>query len=79
MKKVHACLAGSWVCLNDDPECVMGEHRISPSQWYEENAEIWSPLKRQEADTYYQLDYINIFYRGKDYRINPIFIQIVSE
>lgn len=79
MKKVHACLAGSWVCLNDDPEYVMGEHRISPSQWYEENAEIWSPLKRQEADTYYQLDYINIFYRGKDYRINPIFIQIVSE
>ncbi len=79
MKKVYACLTGNWVCLNDDPECVMGIHRVNPSQWYEENAEIWAPIQRKEKDTYYQLDYVQIFYHNKDYRINPVFIQIVSE
>lgn len=70
MKKIYAC-------LNDDANCVMGIHRVSPSVWYEENAEIFSPFKREVEDTYYQLDYIHIFYHNKDYRINPIFIQIV--
>lgn len=56
----------------------MGRKYGFSNQWYEENAEIWSPLKR-EADTYYQLDYIHIQYKGKDYRINPIFIQIVED
>lgn len=79
MKRVYACLIGNWVCLNEDPDCVMGEKRVNPSQWYEENAEVYSPLKRDKKDTYYELDYVNIFYRNKDYRINPIFIQIVSE
>ena len=79
MKNVYACLAGNWVCLNDDPDCVMGTYQVKPSQWYEENAEIYSPHKRDEENTYYQLDYVHIFYRNKDYRINPIFIQIVSE
>ena len=52
MQKVYACLTGNWVCLNDDPECVMGIHRVNPSQWYEENAIIWSPIQREEKDTY---------------------------
>ncbi len=79
MNKIYACLTGNWVCLNDDPECIMGEYRVSPSQWYEENAVIWAPFQRKEKDTYYQLDYVKIFYHNKDYRINPIFIQIVEE
>ncbi len=79
MLKVYACLVGKWECLNDDTDCKMGTHRTNPSQWYEENAEIFAPLNRSKSDTYYQLDYVQIFYRGKDYRINPIFIQIVDE
>lgn len=79
MKNIYACLVGNWVCLNEDPECVMGINRVNPSQWYEENAQIWAPIKREKKDTYYQLDYVHIFYQGKDYRINPIFIQIVEE
>jgi len=79
MVKVYACLTGNWVCLDDDPECVIGGNRVRPRQWYEENAEIFAPVQRCEANTYYQLDYVKIFYRGKDYRINPIFVQIVSE
>lgn len=79
MKNVYACLIGNWVCLNDDPNCVMGHNRVKPFQWYEENAEIWAPLKREKEHCYHDLNYIHIFYQGKDYRINPIFIQIVSE
>ncbi len=79
MQKIYACLAGNWVCLNDDPLCSIGNPNTSPYQWYEEGAEIYSPSKRQEENTYYQLDYVHIHYLGKDYRINPIFIQIVSE
>ena len=78
MKKIYACLIGNWVCLNDDLDCKVGENRTSPSIWYEENAVIWSPLEKK-ANTYYQLDYVYIYYKGKDYRINPIFIQIVEE
>ncbi|MEK4486107.1 hypothetical protein MHH81_11025 [Psychrobacillus sp. FSL H8-0484] len=56
---------------------MMGPHMTSPTLWWEENAEIFSRSKREE-DTMYQLDYIHILYKGKDYRINPIFIQIVE-
>lgn len=78
MKKIYACLAGKWVNLCDDSECVMGENHASPTIWYEENASIWSPLKKEREHTYYQLDYVEIHYKGIDYRINPIFIQILT-
>ena len=78
MKSVYACLLGNWTNLSSDSSVKMGENRVSANQWYEENAEIWSPIKR-EPDTYCQLDYIHIQYQGKDYRINPIFIQIVED
>lgn len=78
MKEIWACLTGNWVRLNDDPDCHMGGNQSSPEIWYEENAKIWSP-KSKEEHTYYQLDYIYIYYKGKSYRINPIFIQIVGE
>lgn len=33
MTKVYACLLGDWVCLNDDPDCKIGNyvhlHKIS--------------------------------------------------
>lgn len=81
MKKVYACLVGNWVCLNDDPDCVMGIRRTTPSTWWEENAEIYAPTSKDPnyEDSLYGENYINIYYRGKDYRLNPLFIQIVSE
>ena len=81
MTKVYACLAGNWVCLNDDPNCVIGENRMSPSLWWEESAPIYAPSTRNKdtENSFYSLDYLHIFYRGKDWRINPIYIQIVSE
>lgn len=79
MTKIYANLIGNWVCLNDDPTCVMGENQVSPSQWYQDGAEVYSPISRKKANDYCYLDYVYISYKGKDYRINPIFIQIVVE
>lgn len=81
MTKIYACLAGNWVCLNDDPECVISDYRKTPYCWWEENAPIYSPKEKDDAliDSFYGLDYVNLFYKGKKYRINPMFIQIVTE
>lgn len=78
MKKVYACLIGQWVCLNDDPDCVLGPNQVSPSIWLEESSIVHAPKTRNKYDSYDDLDYINISYKGKDYRINPMFIQVVT-
>lgn len=78
MKNVYACLLGEWVNLHDDENCVMGPRMTSPSTWWEENAELWSPIQKSKANTMYQQDYVMIHYKGRDYRIHPSFIQIVS-
>ena len=77
MTNVYACLVGKWVCLNDDPDCTIGSNGLSPSEWYEAGAEIYAPFNRNSENTYYELDYVNIFYQGKDYKISPIFIQTI--
>ena len=79
MTKVYACLIGNWVCLNDDPDCKIGVHRSSPDLWWKENAEIFSPFTKEEEHTLYQIDYVDIIYQKRRYRVNPIFIQIVDE
>lgn len=81
MTKIYACLLGKWVCLNDDPECKFCDYGKSPSVWWEENAPVYAPINRDNKleDSFYGLDYVNIFYNGKTYRINPMFIQIVHE
>lgn len=81
MKKIYACLIGQWVCLNDDPKCAIGEYHKSPDLWWKENALIYSPSSKDKKleHSLYGSDYVNLFYKGKDYRINPIFIQVVSE
>lgn len=38
MKKIYACLAGNWVCLNDDPDSKISEYSKSPYCWWEEGA-----------------------------------------
>ncbi len=81
MVKIFACLAGSWVCLTDDPNCTIGECVQSPYDWWKEGADIWAPHSRLENDqehNYYFLDYVHIIYKGDRWRINPTFIQIVN-
>ena len=81
MTKIYACLLGEWVCLNDDPTCVFIDENSEPYIWYEEGAKIWAPLKRTTdmEHSFYNLDYVRINYKGKGYRINPIFLQIVRD
>lgn len=81
MTKIYACLAGQWVCLNDDPDCTISEWHKTPFCWWEEGAPVYAPTVRdnQLVDSFYGLDYIHIYYKGKDWRINPIFVQIVQE
>lgn len=78
MPRIHACLLGEWVCLNDDPDCKVGVNMLSPSMWYEENAELWAPNNKTQEHSYYQMDYLELIYKGKSYRINPIFIQLTD-
>ena len=80
MVKIYACLAGNWVCLNDDPDCTISEEFKSPYLWWKEGAPLWAPNQRTKEieNTFYGLDYIHINYKGEDWRINPMFLQIVN-
>lgn len=50
MKKVYACLAGEWVCLNDDPDSKISEYGKSPYLWWEEGAPIYSPCNKDKEN-----------------------------
>lgn len=78
--KIYACLAGDWVCLTDEPNCKIGEDAKTPYLWWEEGSKLWSPIERpkQYEHTYSGIDYVHIRYKGNDWRINPIFLQIVN-
>lgn len=46
MEKIYACLLGEWVCLNDDPNCKIGNNGASPSSWWRNGAPIYAPTVR---------------------------------
>lgn len=77
MTKIYACLCGEWCCLDDDPSCIMGPEKQKPYLWYEEGASI--NCKSSNKNNFYNMDYVCIHYKEKDYRINPIFIQVVTD
>ena len=77
MMEIHANLLGEWYCLNDDPNCTIGDSGKSPELWYEENAEIWNEKDFKE-NTFYDFPYVKINYYDRTYRIHPVFIQIAS-
>ncbi len=81
MTKIYACLAGNWVCLNDDPECTISDEHKSPFCWWEENAPIVRPIRPDDDldASFYHLDYVHIVYKRKRYRISPMFVQIVDQ
>lgn len=67
MKHVYANLIGECHNLSKDPDCLIGNNHSNPNTWWEE-----------EGPTLFEYDYINIHFRGVDYRIHPSFIQIVT-
>lgn len=72
MKKYYACLAGNWVDITDTGKV----EDQTPSVFFEEQLKYNNGSLVAECFKY---DYINIQYDGKNYRINPVFIQIVTE
>ena len=81
MTKIYAYLLGNWVCLNADPDSTIGDWYQTPDLRWKEGDPIYDPAARNTeiADTLYCLDYVKLHYKGKDYRINPICIQVVTE
>ncbi len=78
MTNIYACLLGNWINLSDDPNCKVGPEGKSPVMWWEEEAKIWSPINKTQEHSMYDQDYVYIYYSGKEYRIHPMFIQIVE-
>ena len=76
---VYANLLGTWTDLSSDENCKMGPYMTSPYIWWEENAEMYSPIKKEEADTFYQQDYLKVSFKGIDYRLHPTHIQIIEK
>lgn len=78
--KIYACLIGNWVCLNDDDNCVMGDNFEDPITWYKNGGDIQRyKSKNIKEHTIAYTDKVKIHFKGKDYFINPIFLQFVVE
>lgn len=66
MANIYACLCGKWVNLTSSNSTVDDGKPVN-TWWKEENNDL------------FKYDYINIQYNGKNYRIHPSFIQVVTE
>lgn len=77
---VYANLAPmGWIDLTTESDTVMGNNMVSPTTWWEENAEIYAPVTPNKPHTAYELPYVMIGYKGKDYRVSPYHLQIVQD
>lgn len=70
--RVYACLVGNWVDITDTGTV---EDNRDPVQFFNENLRYENGSLTAEC---FKCDYIHVQYQGKDYRINPVFIQIVK-
>jgi len=64
MKKVFANLLGEWIDITEDGTL----HNRKPLTYVDE-----------EIHEMFKYDYINVGYNGKNYRIHPSLIQVVTE
>lgn len=67
MKNIYACLLGQRFNLSADTTCII-DNTANPNVWWEEY-----------GANMFKYDYVNITYKGKNYRIHPTFIQVVTE
>ena len=65
MKSIYAFLCGTWVNLSTSNATVDDGKPVN--NWWE-----------NEGDKLFDYDYLNIQYNGKNYRIHPSFIQVVT-
>lgn len=71
--RIYACLLGEWVDITE--MATVADHQ-DPVKYFKENLEYSDGSRYANCFKY---DYIHIQYKGKNYRINPAFIQIVTE
>ena len=71
--RVYACLLGEWVDITENGTVADCQ---DPAIYFEEHLRYQENFRYAECFKY---DYIHVQYKGKDYRINPAFIQIVTE
>lgn len=71
--RIYACLLGEWVDITET--ATVADHQ-EPVKYFKENLEYSDGARYANCFKY---DYIHIQYKDKDYRINPAFIQIVTE
>ena len=72
MKRYYANLLGTWTDITD--EGTVNDHQPVPT-YFEEHLYFKPGAMVAEC---FEFDYINIQYKGKNYRIHPSCIQIVS-
>lgn len=65
LKKYYANLIGEWVDITEN--ATVSDHQ-DPKIFFNES-----------LHTLFDYDHINIQYKGKNYRIHPSFIQVVTE
>lgn len=73
MKRYYANLLGNWVDITT--EGTVGDYQ-DPATFFEENLIFKEGSTTAECFLY---GYINVQYKGKNYRIDPSCIQIVTE
>lgn len=66
MTNIYACLCGNWINLSTSNATVDNQKPVQ-TWWEKENNKLFN------------YDYINIQYNGKNYRIHPSFLQVVTE
>ena len=66
MKKVYANLLGEWIDITD-------------TGTIDDNQDPKIFIREDGLETLSKYDYINVQYDGKNYRIHPSLIQIVTE
>lgn len=70
--RIYACLLGQWVDITEAG--TVADHQ-NPVKYFEENLQYADNSRYADC---FKFDYIHVQYQGKDYRINPVFIQIVK-
>ena len=71
--RIYANLLGNWTDITDKGTIADNQN---PVKYITENLEYVGNSKKARA---FEYDYIHVQYEGKNYRINPAMIQIVTE
>ena len=73
MKRIYANLLGEWI---DITEAGTVEDNQDPTVFFNENLTY---SENSNVAKCFEYDYINIQYNGRNYRIHPSMVQIVTE